>query len=122
MRTATEDRLHQDLRFAASAPSRRALAAGLEAGAWAGWLSGSGPTVALLCDPSDAERLGGRSGRREPPDGHAMVLPVDTDRCHRRGPLTQTARWPLRSSAREDERFVGERPRQRAAGWRWLGW
>ena len=37
-----------------SPPSHVALADGLAAGAWCGWLSGSGPTVALLCDPADA--------------------------------------------------------------------
>jgi homoserine kinase len=52
---ATEDRLHQDTRFAAFVPSRAALAAGLEAGAWCGWLSGSGPSVALLCAPEDGD-------------------------------------------------------------------
>lgn len=57
LRIATEDRLHQDLRFSATVPSRLALATGLEAGAWCGWLSGSGPAVALLCDPAVADRL-----------------------------------------------------------------
>jgi homoserine kinase len=57
LRTATEDRLHQDRRLAATAPSRRALSTGLDVGAWCGWLSGSGPTVALLCDPDQADDL-----------------------------------------------------------------
>jgi homoserine kinase len=52
---ATQDRLHQDVRLAAAVPARTALADGLEAGAWCGWLSGSGPTVALLCDPARAD-------------------------------------------------------------------
>ncbi|MGH9271457.1 MAG: homoserine kinase [Ilumatobacteraceae bacterium] len=77
LRAATEDRLHQDRRFSATPESRRALAAGLEAGAWGGWLSGSGPAVALLCDPGRAEPLadevaGGVSS------GRTMVLAVDT--------------------------------------------
>ena len=42
LRTATEDRLHQDQRFALSPMSRQALTAALDAGAWCGWLSGSG--------------------------------------------------------------------------------
>jgi homoserine kinase len=57
LRTATEDRLHQDRRFEQAQASRAALQAGLESGAWCGWLSGSGPTVALLCGPDDAEGL-----------------------------------------------------------------
>ena len=55
-RVATADRLHQDARFAAFPPSHAALADGLTAGAWCGWLSGSGPTVALLCDPAEGRR------------------------------------------------------------------
>ena len=76
LRTATEDRLHQDVRFAASVPSRLALAVGLEAGAWAGWLSGSGPSVALMCAPSDAERLAAALTDRVE-DGRAVVTTVD---------------------------------------------
>jgi homoserine kinase len=53
LRTATEDRLHQDLRFERAPASRHALAAALAAGAWCGWLSGSGPAVAVLCHPDD---------------------------------------------------------------------
>jgi homoserine kinase len=53
LRSATEDRLHQEARFQAAASSRDALATALSAGAWCGWLSGSGPTVATLC-PKDA--------------------------------------------------------------------
>ncbi len=50
LREATQDRLHQAARFAAQPDSAAALAAGLDAGALCGWLSGSGPTVALLCE------------------------------------------------------------------------
>lgn len=73
LREATRDRLHQDVRFAAVPGSRAALEAGLAAGAWCGWLSGSGPTVALLCEPSDADRL----ARALPGDGRSMVLSLD---------------------------------------------
>ena len=76
LRTATEDRLHQDVRFAASVPSRLALAVGLEAGAWAGWLSGSGPAVALLCASADAERVAAALTEAVE-DGHALVTTVD---------------------------------------------
>jgi homoserine kinase len=75
LRSATEDRLHQDLRIVAAPPSRAALAAGLEAGAWCGWLSGSGPTVALLCSPEDAGTLSASL----PPEGHVKVLGIDRD-------------------------------------------
>jgi homoserine kinase len=73
LRTATEDRLHQDRRFEEALPSRRALSTGLEAGAWCGWLSGSGPTIALLCAPHDADALAAAL----PDDGHTKVLPID---------------------------------------------
>jgi homoserine kinase len=76
LRAATEDRLHQDLRFAAATSSRRALAAGLEAGVWGGWLSGSGPTVALICDPAIAEPVSAEVAAAEP-SGRTMVLGID---------------------------------------------
>jgi homoserine kinase len=69
---ATADRLHQDRRFAAFPPSHVALADGLAAGAWCGWLSGSGPSVALLCDPSAAATIAAAL----PPDGHTKRLRV----------------------------------------------
>lgn len=47
---ATDDRLHQTTRLADVPGAARALAAGRTAGAWCGWLSGSGPTVAFLVD------------------------------------------------------------------------
>lgn len=73
LREATEDRLHQDVRFAAAPASRAALAAGLAHGAWCAWLSGSGPTVAMFCDPADAARVA--SGL--PAGGRAVVLAID---------------------------------------------
>jgi homoserine kinase len=73
LRTATEDRLHQDQRFEHAPGSRRALEAALEAGAWCGWLSGSGPTVATMCAPEDAEGLAGAL----PLEGHTKILAVD---------------------------------------------
>ena len=74
LRTATEDRLHQDQRFARSPGSRVALEAALDAGAWCGWLSGSGPTIAALCAPATAGDLAAAL----PPEGHTKVLSVDT--------------------------------------------
>lgn len=49
LRAATEDRLHQDARFAKVPRSRVALDALLATDAWCAWLSGSGPSVAALC-------------------------------------------------------------------------
>jgi homoserine kinase len=54
---ATQDRLHQDVRFAQSPGSRAALDTMLALGAWCGWLSGSGPSVAALCAPGEAEAI-----------------------------------------------------------------
>lgn len=70
---ATQDRLHQDLRFSVTERSRAALESGIGAGAWCGWLSGSGPTVALLCDKSDADAICAAL----PPDGDAKQLRID---------------------------------------------
>lgn len=73
LREATRDRIHQDIRLAASPPCRAALDAGLEAGAWCGWLSGSGPTVALMCDGAEADRIAAAL----PSDGHTKRLTID---------------------------------------------
>jgi homoserine kinase len=75
LRTATEDRLHQDQRFVSAPASRRALRTALDAGAWCGWLSGSGPTIAALCAPERAADLAAAL----PSDGRAEVLGVDQD-------------------------------------------
>ena len=74
LREATRDRIHQDIRLGASPACKAALDAGLAAGAWCGWLSGSGPTVALMCDPAEADRI----AQSLPTDGHAKILTIDT--------------------------------------------
>lgn len=74
LREATRDRIHQDIRLAASPACKAALDAGLTAGAWCGWLSGSGPTVALMCDPAEASRI----AESLPSDGHSKILTIDT--------------------------------------------
>lgn len=74
LREATQDRIHQGIRLAASPPCAAALQAGLDAGAWCGWLSGSGPTVALMCDPASADAVAATL----PPDGHSKLLKLDT--------------------------------------------
>lgn len=73
LRTATEDRLHQPVRLAAVPTSAAAIDAGLAAGAWAAWLSGSGPTVAMLCESARAEELAAGL----PTGGHTKVLRID---------------------------------------------
>jgi homoserine kinase len=73
LRTATEDRLHQDQRLERAPASRTALEAALAAGAWCGWLSGSGPTIAALCPPDRAPALAAAL----PADGAAQVLRID---------------------------------------------
>jgi homoserine kinase len=75
LREATKDRIHQDIRLAASPACAAALQAGLDAGAWCGWLSGSGPTVALMCDPATADAVAAAL----PTDGHAKKLTIDFD-------------------------------------------
>lgn len=74
LREATRDRIHQDIRLGASPACKAALDAGLAAGAWCGWLSGSGPTVALMCDPAEADRV----AQSLPTDGHTKILTIDT--------------------------------------------
>lgn len=73
LRAATQDRVHQDVRFATALPSRIALGAALDAGAWAAWLSGSGPTVAAMCAVDEAEALAAAL----PDDGHTKILRID---------------------------------------------
>lgn len=73
LRSATEDRVHQDVRLAGAAPSRNALEMALAGGAWAAWLSGSGPTVAAMCAIDEAEALAAAL----PVDGHTKILRID---------------------------------------------
>jgi homoserine kinase len=73
LRVATEDRLHQSQRLAAVPESAVALQAGLDAGAWAAWLSGSGPTVAMLCESARAEEVAALL----PATGHTKCLRID---------------------------------------------
>jgi homoserine kinase len=75
LRVATQDRMHQDVRFSVAERSREALDSGLAQNAWCGWLSGSGPTVALLCDHVDAEKIASAL----PSDGVAKILEIDAE-------------------------------------------
>ena len=75
MRTAFSDRLHQDVRLAAAPSSKNALEAALSTGAWAAWLSGSGPTIAVMCAKADAASISSAL----PADGATHVLAIDAD-------------------------------------------
>ncbi len=72
---STEDRLHQPARLSAIPGASDAVAAAVEAGAWCAWLSGSGPTIAMLCDTARAESVVASL----PSNGHAKRLRVDTE-------------------------------------------
>ena len=52
---ATQDRLHQPERLAAAPETKQAVESALEAGAHAAWLSGSGPTVAIVVEPGQEQ-------------------------------------------------------------------
>jgi homoserine kinase len=73
LRAATEDRLHQSTRLAHVPDAEAAMRAGLEAGAWAAWLSGSGPTVAMFCESGRADEIAGML----PESGHVKQLRID---------------------------------------------
>ena len=75
LRTATEDRLHQDRRLTRARDTHLAIEAALAAGAYAAWLSGSGPSAAAFVDPARA----GEVAAALPPDGRAAVLAIDDD-------------------------------------------
>jgi homoserine kinase len=70
---ATADRLHQPQRLPAVTGASDALLAGTEAGAWCGWLSGSGPTVAFLCPGAASQMVIDAM----PPGGHSKELHMD---------------------------------------------
>ncbi|MEY3034116.1 MAG: homoserine kinase [Actinomycetota bacterium] len=69
---ATRDRLHQDARLAKVPRSREALQAMQAAGAHGSWLSGSGPTVAGVCDEAVATKVS-----ESLPDGRTLILRID---------------------------------------------
>jgi homoserine kinase len=71
---ATSDRLHQSHRLPYVAGAAEALAAGVDAGAWCGWLSGSGPTIAFLCEASAVSPV----VESMPDSGHCKELRIDT--------------------------------------------
>lgn len=75
LREATKDRMHQDVRFAASPDSHVAFTAALATDAWCTWLSGSGPTVGVLCAKADATHIADQL----PKTGLTHILDIDHD-------------------------------------------
>jgi homoserine kinase len=73
LRTATEDRLHQDRRLARVPATHHAMRAALEAGAYAAWLSGSGPSAAAFAEPARAAVIAAAL----PAEGRSAVLSID---------------------------------------------
>jgi homoserine kinase len=73
LRVATQDRMHQERRFDRVPSSRAALDAMIAAGAWGAWLSGSGPTVAGLCEPGDAPAIAAAL----PSGGRGIISAID---------------------------------------------
>ena len=75
LREATKDRMHQEVRFAASPNSHEAYQAALATDAWCTWLSGSGPTVGVLCAKVDASGIADQL----PKSGVSHILNIDHD-------------------------------------------
>ena len=73
LRIATQDRLPQDIRLANAPTSKAALDAALSTNAWCAWLSGSGPTVAVMCAKSDAKYIASQL----PQSGQVLELTID---------------------------------------------
>ncbi|HVJ98624.1 MAG TPA: homoserine kinase [Acidimicrobiia bacterium] len=72
LRIATEDRLHQDRRLAHVPATRAAMEAALAGGAYAAWLSGSGPSAAAFAAPDHA----GTVASGLPSGGRALVVGI----------------------------------------------
>ena len=75
LRIATQDRIHQDIRLTNSPSSKAALEAALGTDAWCAWLSGSGPTVAVMCAKSEAKHIASQL----PQSGDVLELAIDQD-------------------------------------------
>ena len=75
---ATDDRLHQATRLADVPGAAAALVAGGAVGAWCGWLSGSGPTVAFLVDSAVAPAVAAAL----PDGGHVKHLHIARHGVH----------------------------------------
>jgi len=75
---ATDDRLHQAVRLPEVPGAAAALDAGIAAGAWCGWLSGSGPTVAFLVDAAAVDAVIASL----PETGHVKHLHIASSGVH----------------------------------------
>lgn len=75
LRVATEDHLHQDRRLARSRDTKVAIDAMLGAGAFAAWLSGSGPSAAAFVDRADAASVAAAL----PKIGRTLTLDIDDE-------------------------------------------
>ena len=73
LRVATEDRLHQTRRLGRARDTHAAIEAMLGAGAFAAWLSGSGPSAAAFVDREDGARIAAAL----PAGGRTLVLEID---------------------------------------------
>jgi homoserine kinase len=73
LRIATQDRIHQDIRLANAPSSKAALEAALNTAAGCAWLSGSGPTIAVMCAKSDARQIASQL----PQSGDVLELTID---------------------------------------------
>jgi len=78
LHAATDDQLHQAERLRLVPGAADAITAGVRAGAWCGWLSGSGPTVAMLVDPALADHVAAAL----PAGAHTKILSLDTHGTH----------------------------------------
>lgn len=70
---ATQDRLHQPARLNAAPDTKTALESALAAGASAAWLSGSGPTVAIVAESTKVDMV----ANALPAGGDVLRLDVD---------------------------------------------
>ncbi|MEM1334200.1 MAG: hypothetical protein AAGG08_12140 [Actinomycetota bacterium] len=75
LRGGVADRLHQAIRLPGVPGAAEAIEVGVAAGAWCGWLSGSGPTVGLLCPGERARAVVDAL----PDRGHAKLLRLERD-------------------------------------------
>jgi homoserine kinase len=73
LRIASQDRLHQDTRLTRVPETRAAMTAALRAGAWAAWLSGSGPSAAAVVARERADAVVAAL----PVSGRAIVTEID---------------------------------------------
>lgn len=72
LRIATQDRLHQDRRLEGAPATRAAMDTALANGAYAAWLSGSGPSAAAFADPAHATAVAAAL----PPGGRGLVVGI----------------------------------------------